>query len=224
MRKKNILNGLAGAAALAGASQAYGTIIVRPVPANIAGNNPTNTSTATITRAIDVDGVGGTDLQIRYRSFTTGGFAIQQSFVFSQTGQTAAAGPFGSQSQFYAYQLAGSDAIPGANAFGQNATFLTHIATNVNGSDYGYWALGDRGFVGFSFLNASSVLCYGYVELQTNAWTGAGTIGVQFFSLAYEDSGAPIAAGAVPEPSTLAALAFGGAGLAAAVYRRRKNS
>ena len=61
------------------------------------------------------------------------------------------------------------------------------------------------------------------IELQTNAWTGAGTIGVQFFSLAYENSGAPINAGAVPEPGTLAALAFGGVGLAAAAYRRRKN-
>ena len=88
----------------------------------------------------------------------------------------------------------------------------------------GQWELGNRGFAGFSFLNASNVLCFGYVELATNAWTGAGTIGVQFFSLAYENSGAPIDAGAVPEPTTLAALAFGGAGLAAAALRRRKKS
>ena len=223
MRKKSLLTGLAGAAALAGASQAYGTVVVRPVPANINGNNPTNTSTATITRNIDVDGNGTNDIQVRYRSFTTGGFVVQQSFVFSNTGQTAAAGPFGSNSQYYAYQLGNGDAIPGTNAFGQNATFLTHIATNVNGSDYGYWALGDRGFIGFSFMTPGG-LRFGYVELQTNAWTGAGTIGVQFFSLAYEDSGGPINAGAVPEPSTLAALAFGGVGLAAAVYRRRKSS
>jgi len=228
MRKNNILTGLAGAAALAGASQSYGTIIVRPTPANIAGNNPaTNTSSATITRNIDVDGNGTNDIQVRYRSFTTGGYVIQQSFIFSNSGQTAAYGPVGAQSQFYAYQIGGGAVIPGTYAFGQNATFLTHLATDINGTHYGLtgqWDLGNRGFAGFSFLNASNVLCFGYVELATNAWTGAGTIGVQFFSLAYDNSGAPITAGAVPEPSTLAALAFGGAGLAAAVYRRRKNA
>ena len=228
MRRTQIVKGLAGAAALAGASQAYGTIVVRPVPANIAGNNPTNTSNATITRNIDVDGNGTNDIQVRYRSFTTGGvYQIQQSFIFSNSGQTAAYGPVGANSQFYAYQAAGGATIPGTYAFGQNATFLTHLATDINGTHYGLtgqWELGARGFAGFSFLNASNVLCFGYIELQTNAWTGAGTIGVQFFSLAYENSGAPIVAGAVPEPSTLAALAFGGAGLAAAIYRRRKNA
>ena len=98
MRKNKILTGLAGAAALAGASQSYGTIIVRPTPANIAGNDPTtNTSTATITRNIDVDGNGTNDLQVRYRSFNASGgaYVIQQSFIFSNTGQTAAYGPVG---------------------------------------------------------------------------------------------------------------------------------
>ena len=230
MRKNNILTGLAGAAALAGASQSYGTIIVRPTPANIAGNDPTtNTSSATITRNIDVDGNGTNDIQVRYRSFNVqgGAYVIQQSFIFSNTGTTAAYGPVGANSQFYAYQVGAGAAIPGTYAFGQNATFLTHLATDINGTHYGLtgqWDLGNRGFAGFSFLNASNVLCFGYIELQTNAWTGAGTIGVRFFSLAYDNSGAPINAGAVPEPSTLAALAFGGAGLAAAVYRRRKNA
>jgi hypothetical protein len=50
------------------------------------------------------------------------------------------------------------------------------------------------------------------------------TGGVRFFSLAYENSGGSINAGAVPEPSTLAALAFGAVGLAAAALRRRKKS
>jgi hypothetical protein len=227
MRKNRLVKGLAGAAALAGASQAYGTVIVRPTPANIAGNNPTNTSSATITRNIDVDGNGTNDIQVRYRSFTVSGYQIQQSFAFSNTGQTAAYGPVGSNSQFYCYMLGTGEAVPGANNFGQNATFLSHLATSINGSHYGLtsqWYLGQRGFLGFSFLNASNVLCYGFLELQTNAWTGAGSIGVQFFGLAYENSGAPITTFQVPEPSTLAALAFGGVGLAAAAYRRRKKA
>src|SRR4051812_48974283 len=100
--------GLAGAAALAGVTQAYGTVVVRPVPANIAGKDPaTTTSSATVTRLIDVDGNGTNDLQIRYRSFTTGGYVIQQSFVFSITGKTLAYTNGGGQ--YYAYKLAAGD-------------------------------------------------------------------------------------------------------------------
>ena len=224
--------GLAGAAALAGVTQAYGSVVVRPVPANIAGKDPaTTTSSATTTRLIDVDGNGTNDLQIRYRSFhTSTGAVIQQSFVFSITGKTLAYGPVGAYNQYYAYRLNAGDTIPGTFPVGQSATYLTHVATNINGSDYGLtgpnaWYLGNRGFVGFTFLNAASQLVNGYIEMQTNGWTGAGTIGVQFFSLAYESTpGQSIIAGAVPEPSTLAALAFGGVGLAAMAYRRRKAS
>lgn len=221
-----LTKGLAGAAALAGATQAYGNVVVRPLPANINGNNPTNTSTATVTRTIDVDGNGTTDLQVRYRSFTTGGYQIQQSFVFSQTGKVLAAGPTGgSGDQYYAYQLGAGAVIPGAYQLGQSATFLTHVATNIDGSDYGYWALGDRGFIGFTFLNAASQLVSGYLEMRTNAFPGSTPfVGVEFFSLAYETDGGSINAGEVPEPSTLAALAFGGLGLAAAAYKRRKQA
>jgi len=223
--------GLAGAAALAGVTQAYGAVVVRPIPANIAGKDPTTTTSSTTTqRNIDVDGNGTTDIRVGYRSFTVSGYVIQQSFVQSLTGKTLAYGPVGSNSQYYAYRLAAGDIIPGSFPLGQNATFLTHVATNIDGSDYGLtgpnaWYLGNRGFVGFNFTNASGQLVNGYVEMQTNAWAGAGTIGVQFFSLGYESTpGQSIAAGAVPEPSTLAALAFGGAGLAAMAYRRRKAS
>lgn len=229
MKRKRLLTGLAGAAALAGASQTYGTVVVLTPPANIPGNDPTANTDPTPTRVfIDLDGNSTNDLEIAYRSFNTMGYYIQQSFVLSFTGQTAAYGPVGTQDQYYAYQLAGGDAIPGSNPFGQNMgmpPFLTHVATNVNGNNYGFWALGDRGFIGFSFRDANNQLDYGYIELETDAFMSAGDPGgIQFFSLAYETSGGPIAAGAVPEPSTLAALAFGGVGLAAAAFRRRQKA
>ena len=226
MRKNKILTGLAGAAALAGASQAYGTVIVRNVPANIIGHDPATGTSAQTTRNIDVDGNGTADLQIRYRSFTTSGFQLQQVFSFSNTGQTAAYGPYGAYNQYYNYPLAAGTPIidpGGPYAFGQSATYLTQCITNVDGADYGIWMTGQRAFLGFSFMSGAQ-LDFGFLELQFDAWGGAGNPGgVQFFSMAYEDSGGQILAGA-PEPSTLAALAFGGAGLAAAAYRRRKNS
>jgi hypothetical protein len=228
MKRKGLLTGLAGAAALAGASQTYGTIVVVNVPANIIGNDPAATTDATPTRRfVDLDGNGTNDIQIAYRSFNAnaGAYYIQQSFVSSMSGQTAAFGPVGPQNQFYAYELGAGDPIPGANNFGQHPTNLTHIVTNVNGSEYGIWYLGDRGFIGFRFTDLNGQVDYGYIELETDAFVDANNPGgLRFFSLAYENSGGPIAAGAVPEPSSLAALAFGGAGLAAAALRRRKKS
>jgi PEP-CTERM motif-containing protein len=229
-RNKSLLTGLAGAAVLAGGSQAYGTIVVVNVPANIIGNDPAATTDATPTRRfVDLDGNGTDDIQLAYRSFNASGpggtYYIQQSFVSSLSGQTAAYGPVGSQDQFYAYELGAGDAIPGANNFGQHPTNLTHIVTYVNGNTYGLWQMGDRGFVGFRFTDLNGQVDYGYIELETDAFADAKNPGgLQFFRIAYEDSGKPIAAGAVPEPSSLAALAFGGAGLAAAALRRRKKS
>lgn len=227
MRKKSILTGLAGAAALAGASQAYGTLIVRPTPANITGHDPASTtSTTPQNRLIDVDGNGTNDLRISYRSFTTSGYHIQQSFAFSLSvgGGTNAYYDAGSQ-QWYAYKLAQGDTVPSFGSFGQSASYLTQVCTNVEGYEYApYWYIGDRGFLGFSFTNAANQIRFGYIEFELDAFGSAvnPTGGIRFFSLAYEDSGAP--ATIVPEPSTLAALAFGGVGLAAAAFRRRKKS
>jgi PEP-CTERM motif len=47
--------------------------------------------------------------------------------------------------------------------------------------------------------------------------------GFQFISAAFDNTpGTPIIAGAIPEPGTLALLAFGAAGVAA-IHRRRKQ-
>ena len=48
------------------------------------------------------------------------------------------------------------------------------------------------------------------------------TISATVKDWAYEDSGGPIHAGAIPEPGTLGMLALGAAGLA--VWRRRRAS
>ena len=225
MRKKIILKGLAGAAVLAGASQSYGTVVFRPLPTNIPGADPATGSSTPVNRIIDVDGNGTTDLRISYRSFTSGGFQLQQSFAFGLNGgQTACYGPVGAYSQYYAYEFGAGDLIPGGYQVAQNPRYLTQVVTNVNGYDYAIWYAGDRGFLGFTFM-ISGTLHYGFIEFETDLWTGAGTGGVKIFGLAYEtQANTPIMAQTVPEPTTLAALAFGGAGLAAAAYRRRKKS
>src|SRR4051812_18436626 len=110
-----LTKGLAGAAALAAATQAYGTVVVVTPPPNIPGHDPAGTTSTTPTRIfIDLDGNGTNDLQIAYRSFTSGAYQIQQSFVFAISGQTAAAA-YGTQ--YYAYKLAGGVTIPGGYGF-----------------------------------------------------------------------------------------------------------
>ena len=229
MKRTRGITGLAGAAALAGASQAYAGVDTVTPPPNIVGNNPSNTSSTPTRRYIDLDtgtssstNFAGADLELAYRSFTTGTYVIQQSFVFSLSGQTASlAGMYGS----YAYKLKSGDAIPGTNPFSQSATYLTMVVTHVNATDYGFWYLGDRGFIGFNFVDKNGTLDYGYIEIETDAYQSAANPGgLKFFSLAYDNTGAPITAGAVPEPSTLAALAFGGFGLAAAAMRKRRSA
>ena len=228
MTKKTVLTGLAGAAAVAGATQGYAAIVSIPLPANITGNNPTSTATTPTRRLIDIDGNGTTDLQLAYRSFTTGAYVIQQSFVYAYTTGAVSGSAF-SATAFYAYELT-AGTTPAASSFGSAGNYLSHIATHVNANDYGFWYLGDKNYIAFSFLNSkTNQTDYGYIQVETDAYVSATNPGgLRFFSAAYDNTGAQIAMGAaptvVPEPGTLAALAFGGLGLGAAAYRRRKQA
>ncbi len=203
-------------------------IIFKPPPANIVGHDPASTTSPSLqNRLIDVDGNGTNDLRMSYRSFhtTLNGtpYVIQQSFVFSLSGSTVA---YQYGNQWYAYRLHNGESVPGFhNHFGQDSNYLTQVCTYVNGYEYApFWNIGDRGFIGFNFRDAANQLVYGYIEVELDAFVDATNPGgLRFFSLAYEDTGNPILVGQVPEPSTLASLTFGGAGLAAAAFRRRKK-
>jgi hypothetical protein len=73
-------------------------------------------------------------------------------------------------------------------------------------------------YAGIEFQNDNTgAVNYGWVELQTTATTGFPATIVGY---AYDNSGAPIAAGAVPEPGTTAALALGALSLGAVGLRR----
>lgn len=74
-------------------------------------------------------------------------------------------------------------------------------------------------YLGFKFTSnntSGTTPLYGWAEITPSSGTGVGTL-VRF---AYETSGAPIAAGAVPEPSSLSMLALGAFGLTQ--LRRRR--
>ena len=80
---------------------------------------------------------------------------------------------------------------------------------------------GSTGFLGFRFTENSSgnssQTYYAWARLQP-ALSGNG----QLIDWAYDDSGAPLAAGTIPEPDALGLLALGATGLA--IRRRRLRS
>ena len=83
-----------------------------------------------------------------------------------------------------------------------------------------HWSIGDRGFVGLKLQIGTSTF-YGWADVTTNNFDGTGAGAFTLHSYAFEDSGAPILAGAVPEPGSVALLIAGAAGIAA--LRRRKK-
>ena len=74
---------------------------------------------------------------------------------------------------------------------------------------------GTQGYVGFSAMLADTTLAYGWalVTLQDDNTPGV------IHSWAYEDTGAPITAGAIPEPSHTLLVVLG---LASLALRRRR--
>ncbi len=82
------------------------------------------------------------------------------------------------------------------------------------------------GWAGFEFTEADG-LHYGAIELTTSRYRSATNPGgITFIAAEYNTTpGAAVTIpGAGPEPATLGALAFGGAGLAAAALRRRRSA
>lgn len=115
-------------------------------------------------------------------------------------------------------------------ATGTGATNL--LAGTVIGPDSIYNAVSDRVltvtptesdhlYLGFKFNSnnpgGGPMVMYGWAQLKLNAGAPGNLV-----SFAYDDSGAPIAAGVVPEPSSLGLLALGSLGLSQ--WRRRRTA
>ena len=230
MKKQTVFKGLAGAAAMAGASQAYGTVIVDTTPANLVGRAPATTDAGTRVN-IDVNGDGTRDLSILYRNLigTNGGYLLL-SYLYAGSG-TAGSGMFAGATlgtnASYAYNLPAGYSVGSASHMVQSAGYFGHIVTNYQGTDYGYGTTGGIEYIGFEFkpTSTSTTFDYGYIELQTSLYTNAANPGgITFLKLAYDNSGAAITTGAVPEPSSLAALALGAAACGGVALKRRQRA
>jgi PEP-CTERM motif len=224
-KAKKVSGGLFGALAIAGGSSAYGAVVTVTPPATLAPASLPQTTN--ISRTFDLNSDGTTDFTFQFRQPQSSGFDWQATivpatgdFTFGQYG--LAIGEIYVQ-RYLAGELIGNTPPTHTGAVPAGPT------TNVFASKYGANRDGQvlppnsRGFVGLK-LTAGANTFYGYIELQVTRSTGAGSPGIQFFSAAYDNTSlTPIAAGAVPEPGTLAMLAFGGATVLAAGARRRHS-
>ncbi len=223
---KTATTGLAGAAAIATGSQAYGAVITVTPSNSILSTNALGTP---VTEFFDVNGDGISDLQLTVNVNTT--YAAAYGGV---SGSSAAYNAFGAINQVvgyagafgnYATRLAAGASVGPTSAF-VYGDHLTVLGSRFAGKNYGQFRT--RGFFGFEFIAADGEH-FGYLNLlSTVAGRNAATLslGLTFYSAAYESTpNTPITIpGAVPEPSSLAALAFGAAGLAGAVAYRRKKA
>jgi hypothetical protein len=105
---------------------------------------------------------------------------------------------------------------------------LANGATHVNG----HWKTGVPGFVGFQFPTSNSQQAeYGWAEVEFNLDSNGLPDSVTLLALAYDSSGAPIAAGDTgvsntPEPGTagLMLLALGAIGVTALRGHKRQTA
>ncbi len=229
MNKNLLKHGVAGAAALAAGTNAYGNVIVVATPADFV--IAPGTATTSVNWDVNSDGITDFIFNYRYPNSTLPSGVIWQANMNPATGTALTNQPLGYQGAFVRYAQAFAagtvfGATPPANppgsSFGTAAqvTLGSRYRSAGTLNYYGGFAVtvapGTPAYAGFRF-NVAGQTFYGYIQLSV----GPGSI--DFISAAYENTpNTNIVAGAVPEPGTLAGLAVGAAGLLGYGIRRRR--
>jgi hypothetical protein len=103
----------------------------------------------------------------------------------------------------------------------KSATYAVLAYHRLVGNSYGNFTSPGIGFIGFKF-NSGKGTQYGWVRLQMNGPAKGNTF--TLIDYAFADVGEAIATGQIPEPNSLAFLAFGAAGLLAWRKWRARSS
>jgi hypothetical protein len=232
------LTGIAGAVALAGASQAYGAIVNLTDPTNITGKAPSTAASSKeyytiLTGKTSTKSSTGAQLEFGYLNSST----YNEFFtgVYGLTAGTQAAGYYSSAGTVYSYPLPKGATIGtgGSYAFNQHTGYFTIMAIDDGGTQYGFMTENEDVYLGFQFLDTADGLIHdGWLELDSETYTSSTSPGgLIFLGGAYNDvadvNGGTITAGqtaSVPEPGTLSALAAGAVALAGVGLKRRRQN
>lgn len=121
--------------------------------------------------------------------------------------------------------FAAGTTVNSASPFHQYGALAQHFYSSGGAVyNYGNFTTTGTSYLGFDFVNAAGVTDYGWMQVTFNAANyAANQSALTVVRYAYDNTGAPIATGAVPEPNEMAlgCLAAGATGLA--VWRRRRT-
>ena len=112
----------------------------------------------------------------------------------------------------YLNNFGAGDTVDGSLSFGLEAFLVEKDVTNPD------YTPGTIGYAGFTY-DAGSGPIYGWLQIEFLA----SATDFRVLQWAYDDTGAPINVGAIPEPSTVLLMGLGLAGLAASVRRRWRS-
>ncbi len=205
--------GLVGALAIAGGTSAY----ANPVSSTPPPDSMNTAGGADVFTNWDVDGNGTIDFTFQNR-YPNSGTQVNWHLNFDPA--VAGNGVVGYVGPFVNY----ANALMMGTNIGPSSTFQTSsqvvLGSNYGGTLYGGFATqvppGTNAYAGFQF-SAADGLHYGWLFLNVNAGV------IDFTGAAYESTpGVAIAAGAIPEPGTMAMLALGAVGVLGATIKRRR--
>ena len=216
----NLTRGLAGAAALAAGTEAYGTVVSATAPTNYVPSsgvtNPPNQ------RPWDVNNDGIVDFSFYFAQTSTNGNWVSGIYGYGGAGVNCASGYAGPYVT-YVYRLGAGATVGPASPFYQATGYVAVFASKFSGVLYGQWsAPNTTGYCGFEFTAADGIH-FGYFRLTTNRFQNAANPGGQVFAQAFYETTPNTPITIVPEPSSLAALAFGSALLGGGVALRRRK-
>jgi hypothetical protein len=239
---------LAGAAALAGSTQAYGQIVTVAAPTNISGFDPNNGTPKTVEfynvfTGVTTDSfVAGDDFRFEYGNFPGyfGGGTLLYTGMKAYNGLGTEPSPIAAtQGAFYVY----ADALtPGTKigtdnaglqfiSYGASSTVLAQgytVTATGNDIQSGTQQIDTPTIVGFQVADATGALHNGYIELETQSYTSPTSPGGLVFTGAAYDSIPDGQAGgdivAAPEPGTISSLMLGAAALGGVGLLRRRRS
>jgi hypothetical protein len=176
---------------------------------------------------LDIEGFGHASNDFQFSAFNNiAGGATSAFYNFFRISDRDGNQVFGvktATSSFqYASKLAMSADVPGAlGALVSDSTGDTYLAfRSALGVGFGPWTDGESGYIGFQIPAGGTDFNYGWIEVSTNADNASGTI-IRYGIDTTVNTDAVTGVGVVvPEPSRLALLAIGAAGIIS--WRRRK--